>query len=191
MAEASAAGAEAGVAVAPVAARFWVLRGDLGAPAFREAVAGAGLDLPRTPCTFLANGAATAYWLGPDEWLLAAFAAASDWAPPQLAAGAAVDVSGAYLAWRLRGASVRSVLRQATSCDVHPRAFPPGRCVGTVFAKATALLAAHGDDDFELLVRRSYGDYVVRYLAAAGEDYGISFAAGPGGGADAGAGCRR
>lgn len=191
MAEASSAAAEAGVAVAPLAACFWVLRGDLGAAAFREAATGAGVDLPQTPCTFLASGATTAYWLGPDEWLLAAFGAASDWAPPPIAAGAAVDVSGAYLAWRLSGPRVRSVLRQAISCDVHPRAFPPGRCVGTVFAKATVLLAAHDDDAFELLVRRSYGDYLRRYLAAAGEDYGISFAAGPGGSAtpahDAGA----
>lgn len=179
MAEAPAAGREAGVVAVPLAARYAVLRGDIGASAFQDAVAGAGLSLPQTPCTFLASAAATVYWLGPDEWLLAASAEGSEWAPPQLAAGVAVDVSGAYVAWRLRGRSVRALLGQATSCDVHARAFPPGRCAGTAFAKTTVLLAAHGDDVFELFARRSYGDYVRRYLSAAGEEYGIFFAAGP------------
>lgn len=175
--------ASRGLVVEPLAAGFAVVRGDLGAPLFQAALRTAGVELPAAPCTFRSRAGAAAYWLGPGEWLLAAFGGASGWAPPQLADGIVVDVSGAYVAWRLGGRGALSVLRQATSCDVHPRAFPPGRCAGTVFAKAAALLAAHPAGAFELIVRRSYGDYVRRYLAAAGEEHGVYFAPTGGGAA--------
>lgn len=167
---------------------FAILRGDVGASAFANAIEAAGLRLPTTPCTFVAANAPSElriYWLGPDEWLLADFGADADWMPPALAAGVVVDVTGGYLAWRLTGPRANELLRQASSYDTHPRAFAPGRCAQTVFAKITALIAADGNPEtdegstFDLIVRRSYNDYVQKYLAAAAAEYGIAFATPP------------
>ena len=175
MSEGAAAVREPGPVATPLAGGFAIVRGSLAEVRFATAAADAGLVLPTAPCTYVRSSEHSIYWLGPDEWLLAAFAAGPGWQPPSLAAGAVVDVSGTYVGWRLTGQNVRQVLQHVTSYDVHPRVFPPGRCASTVFAKATALIAAEEQGAFVVLVRRSYGHYVQRYLAAVGEEYGIEF----------------
>lgn len=184
----AAAGSNPGVTARRRPAGFAILRGDLGDGVFANAIEAAGLRLPATPCTFVAANVPSErriYWLGPDEWLLADFNADADWAPPALADGVVVDVTGGYVAWRLTGPRANELLRQASSYDTHPRAFPPGRCAQTVFAKITALIAAEGNSEpdesatFDLVVRRSYDDYVQKYLAAAAAEYGIAFATPP------------
>ena len=177
MSEATAPAREPGLVATPLAGGFAIVRGSLAEVRFATAAADAGLALPTAPCTYVRSAEHTVYWLGPDEWLLAAFAADPAWQPPSLAVGAVVDVSGAYVGWRLTGHHVRQVLQHVTSYDVHLRVFPPGRCASTVFAKATALIAAEEQGAFAVLVRRSYGHYVQRYLAAVGEEYGIEFLA--------------
>lgn len=181
----AAAGSNPGVTARRRFAGFAILRGDLGDGAFANAIEAAGLRLPATPCTFVAADAPSErriYWLGPDEWLLADFGAAADWAAPALADGVVVDVAGGYVAWRLTGPRANELLRQASSYDTHPRSFPPGRCAQTVFAKMTALISAEPGKGatFDLIVRRSYGDYAQKYLAAAAAEYGLAFAAPPG-----------
>lgn len=181
----AAAGSNPGVTARRRPAGFAILRGDLGDGAFANAIEAAGLRLPATPCTFVAADAPSErriYWLGPDEWLLADFGAAADWAAPSLADGVVVDVTGGYVAWRLTGPRANELLRQVSSYDTHPRAFPPGRCAQTVFAKVTALISAElgKGATFDLIVRRSYGDYAQKYLAAAAAEYGLAFAAPPG-----------
>ena len=184
----AAAGSNPGVTARRRLAGVAILRGDLGDGAFANAIEAAGLRLPATPCTFVAADAPSErriYWLGPDEWLLADFGANAEWMPPALAGGVVVDVTGGYVAWRLTGPRARELLRQASSYDTHPRTFPPGRCAQTVFAKITALIAAEGNSEtdesatFDLVVRRSYDDYVQKYLAAAAAEYGLAFATPP------------
>ena len=179
------AGSNPGVTARRLPGGFAILRGNFADGAFAAAVEAAGLRLPTTPCTFVAADAPSErriYWLGPDEWLLADFGAAADWAVPALADGVVVDVTGGYVAWRLTGPRANELLRQASSYDTHPRAFPPGRCTQTVFAKMTALISAEPGKGatFDLIVRRSYGDYAQKYLAAAAAEYGLAFAAPPG-----------
>ena len=55
-----------------------------------------------------------------------------------------------------------------------PRYFSPGRCAQTVFAKAGALVAAKADGSFDLVFRRSYADYLARWIAEAAAEYGYS-----------------
>lgn len=176
MSESAAAVREPGLVATPLAGGFAIVRGSLAEVRFATAAADAGLVLPTAPCTYVQSGEHSIYWLGPDEWLLA-YAAGPSWQPPALAAGAVVDVSGAYVGWRLTGQHVRQVLQHVTSYDVHPRVFPPGRCASTVFAKAAALIAAEEQGAFAVLVRRSYGHYVQRYVTAVGEEHGIEFLA--------------
>ena len=150
------------------------LRGDPASARFRDAAkASSGVDLPRTPNTYQRVADCTAYWLAPDEWLLAMpdgeQAAMENRLRKTLADRhfSVVDVSGSYLRLVLAGTGARTVLQQASPYDFHPKAFAPGRCVQTVFAKATALIAAEADASFVLLVRASYADYIRRWVATA------------------------
>lgn len=163
-----------GIARQAAALGFVNLRGDASDAAFAAAAArSAGIALPQTPCTFTASGARTAYWLGPDEWLIAMPAGEETAVEGQLREGlaglrfAATDVTGACVGFDLAGAHARETLQKASPCDFHPRAFPPGRCLQTTFAKASALIAAHAEESFRVLVRTSYADYARRWLADA------------------------
>lgn len=147
------------------------VRGDAADGRFRDAVAEtAGTPPPADPCTFSRGAQGTVYWLGPDEWLLRRPGSGADLERRlRDLAGAHVravtDVTGAFVGIRLEGANARDVLRASTPYDVHPRAFPPGRCARTVFARTEALIAADSHDAFDLLVRRSYARYVEEWVA--------------------------
>ncbi len=139
------------------------------ADALRNSVADVlGVDLPAEPCTFVRAETVAAYWLAPDEWL----AMVPSGEQTQLAAKlrdalmghfSVADVSGAHVLFNL-DAGADAVLRNSSPCDFHPRAFPPGRCRQTVFAKTHALIAANADGRWDLIVRTSYADYVRLWL---------------------------
>ena len=127
-----------------------------------------GVELPAEPCTFVCAQDVAVYWLGPDEWL----ARVPDDDRARLAATlrdalaghfSLVDVSGGHVLFNI-GADATTVLGKSSPCDFHPGAFPPGRCVRTVFAKTHALVAAQADRSFDLIVATSYADYVRRWL---------------------------
>ena len=152
---------------------FLNLRGDLANDAFRDGVVETfGVALPQTPGTYQRAGERLAYWLGPDEWLLAMphgeqAKMESDLRARLTGHYSVVDVSGSHVRFLLDGKEARTVLQQASPYDFHPTVFAPGRCVQTVFAKATALVVATAADEFELIVRASYADYVRRWMTAA------------------------
>ena len=133
-----------------------------------------GVALPRAPCTFTVHGDAAAYWLGPDEWLLAVPGGARVELEGILTGvtgvGAVVDVSSGYVRYDLSGPRAVQVLMKASPYDFDQRVFALGRCAQTVFAKTTALIARRGSESFRLLVRRSYADYVEQWIADAASE---------------------
>jgi sarcosine oxidase subunit gamma len=162
------------------------LRGDAHDRAFMAAV-GRVLDLllPTEPCTAAAKGQIGALWLGPDQWLLTC--PASDVAGLIGALRAALadahaaitDLSDGRVALRVAGPSARDVLAKGTPLDLHPRAFPPGRCTGTLLAKATVLIHLLDDDpargaSFDVYVARSFAQYLWIWLEDAGREYGVA-----------------
>ena len=119
----------------------------------------------------------SAYWLGPDEWLLVVEGDDGLDVERRLRVAldgrfSVVDVSGAQVQLELSGTGVGKVLQKSSPYDFHPRNFPPGRCAQTVFAKATALVAAREGGAFDIVFRRSYADYLMRWLADAAAEYG-------------------
>ena len=134
-----------------------------------------GCPLPTLPNHCERGEAATAYWLGPDEWLLAMPHGAELATEQQLrqaladCGSAVVDVTGAYALFELHGKKTEEVLRKSSPYDF--RTFAPRRCVQTVFAKTNALIAALPDDGYELIARASYADYVRKWIAAATAEY--------------------
>ena len=156
------------------------LQGGGGDPAFRGAAgAAAGIELPERPCTWQRAGDVRCYWLGPEEWLLAVPHGGQAELERRLREAlsgsfSVTDLSGGLVHFNLAGAHAGDVLRKSSPYDFHPRNFPPGRCVQTVFAKAGALVAARTDGSFDLAVRRSYADYLSRWIADAAAEYGYA-----------------
>ena len=129
-------------------------------------------SLPRTPNTFrVAAAADKVLWLGPDEWLILA----PEGREPALAqalrqaAGdgfaAVVELGSGQTVIELTGARAREVIAKGCPLDLHPRAFGPGRCAQSRLARTLVTLAQLDDaPTFELIVRRSFADYLWQWL---------------------------
>jgi sarcosine oxidase, subunit gamma len=161
------------------------LRGDPGDRAFMAAV-GRCLDmvLPTEACSSATQGPVTALWLGPDQWLVTCPASDVVFFISTLreALGevhcALTDVTDGRVALRLAGPNARDVLEKGCLLDLHPRAFPPGRCAQSLLAKASVLIHFAEDDpragpSFDLHVARSFSHYVFSWLEDAGREYGV------------------
>lgn len=157
---------------------FANVRGDARDPRLRYAVAQvAGVDLPHEPGTWNHADRSRAYWLGPDEWLLVVEDDDGLDVERRLRDAldgrfSVADVTGAQVQLELSGSDAGKVLQKSSPYDFHPRKFPSGRCAQTVFAKATALIAAREDGAFDIVFRRSYADYLMQWLADAAAEYG-------------------
>lgn len=153
------------------------LRGDAGNAAFMDATARVlGTALPTEPCTFVRPETQAVLWLSPDEWMIVCPRANLDTqlrALGQALAGThhqAIDNSGGYTQVRIHGPNAIDVLRHASVYDFS--ALGPGRVVGTTFGKSS-LYVYRDNDGFCLLLRRSFTDYIWRFLVRATEPYGI------------------
>ena len=148
------------------------LRGDAENPDFLTAVATVlQQELPVAANT-MTTGDHRVFWLGPDEWQIVT--AADNTA--RLLAGlrealtgshaALCDLSGGQVTLRLTGSGVREVLAKGCTLDLSPATFAIGACAQSGLAKASVLIG-HIEDAgpaFEIIVRRSFADYVARWL---------------------------
>lgn len=157
------------------------LRGEGADAAFVAAVSKAlGFALPVTPCTLTQSGGTTALWLSPDEWmiscprdrharLMAALGETLKGLRHQV-----VDNSGGYTQVALMGRNAADVLRHTSVYNL--AALGDGKVVGTTFGKASIYLY-RDDGGFRMLLRRSFADYIWRFLVRASEPYGFAVAA--------------
>ena len=146
------------------------LRGNPSDAAFLAAVhAVLGFGLPRVANTVAVGGGHVAYWLGPDEWLLATnFSATLARALREALAGsfaAVTEVGGGNEVLVLEAATAREALATECPLDLDPRTFGPGQCAQTRFAHAAVLLRPLDTGDIELVVRRSFADHVRQHLS--------------------------
>lgn len=156
------------------------LRGNAHNVDFSGAVANAtGLALPLTPNTVV-SGDCDIFWLGPDEWLLVGGQAETSRISQSLEKellgrhASLNDLSGGLSSFRLDGKGARQLLSKGCTLDLHPSVFSIGACAQTGLAKASVLLRPlAGECDFQLLVRRSFADYLWQWLLRAGRDYRI------------------
>ncbi len=158
------------------------LRGDPDNTKFVSAVEQLlGQSLPVAPNT-VSVGTHRAFWLGPDEWLVVTAAGQATTTTERLHEAtsefhAAVNnISGGQIAMRLQGSAARAVLAKGCTLDLHPSVFPVGACAQSGLAKAGVLLGLLDDaPTFMIVVRRSFSDYLSRWLANAGGDAGMSY----------------
>ena len=171
--------------------RRFVAKVNLRADVSDAAVAGAlkkalGFVPPAAANTVDGKRDRYALWLGPDEWLVVG-EPGSEGATRAALRGAlegthaaVVDVSESRTVIRLTGPRVRQVIAKGCPIDVHPRAFGPGRCAQSRYARALVLI--HQLDDaptFDLYVERSFADYLWRMIEDASLEYGLAIVAEP------------
>ncbi|WP_233835454.1 sarcosine oxidase subunit gamma [Paraburkholderia sp. ZP32-5] len=163
------------------------VRGDTREPVFIRAVeAVIGCRPPERPNTVARGNGYDMVWLGPDEWLVRSASAhdATRSAPLQAALGtafggvfaSAVDIGSGYTVLEISGTRTRDVLARGCPLDLHPKLFGAGQCAQSHYfkapitlLKASVTLLPTGADSFEIIVRRSFADYLVRIMLDAAE----------------------
>jgi sarcosine oxidase, subunit gamma len=150
-----------------------------------------GFALPQTPNTTAASAGALALWLGPDEWWIVTPGPEPESGPAMAATlraalagrqGAVTDVSESRTCVRISGPHARDLLCKGMPLDLHPRAFPVGRCAQSHLAKAGVVLHLVADPGgpegptFEVYVLRSFAEYLWLWLEDAAREYGLAIA---------------
>lgn len=153
------------------------LRGDARDDVFAQAVLQhTGLHLPARANTASIDPQRQLLWLGPDEWLfkyeqIDNHATAN--ALRQALAGrhvAFTDVGHGNVTLCLLGTGAADLLARGCPLDLHARAFMRGAVAQTHIAKAGAtVVCIEAGVHFEITVRRSFADYLVRWLITAGD----------------------
>jgi sarcosine oxidase subunit gamma len=155
-----------------------VLRGSLESSAFVKGFAEVmGFALPE-PLQSAEAGEASVRWISPDEWLLIVPGAEAFGLEQRLREQidghvAIVNVSGGQTVLMLTGKDAVNVLKKSTGYDFHASQFPVGKVVSTTFAKAQAVIRRTGEQSWELVIRRSFADYIWLWLQDASAEYGL------------------
>lgn len=158
-----------------------ILRGNAVDPAFCagvEQVLRVPLPLEMGPLSRDENTGVSIQWMSPDEWLIIVpggqeFAAEAALREHLSGHFAVMNVSGGQTVLELSGRAVREMLMKCTPYDVHPRNFPVGKGVSSVFAKSAAIIRRVGEERWELVIRRSFADYLYRWVLDASEEFGV------------------
>ena len=139
-----------------------------------------GMDVPTAACSLSNASSVTILNLSPDEWMLVC--PREQRAPLQQSLASAltgihsqvIDHSGGYTSVLLQGKNGEDALQHCTVYNLH--ALTPNKVVGTTFDKASVIIYRL-DNGFCLVLRRSFADYIWRYLARAAQPYGFGVAA--------------
>ena len=81
---------------------------------------------------------------------------------------AIVDVTGGQTLLELSGERAETILKKSTIYDVHESNFPIGKVVTTKFAQSQIIMTRISADGFQLIVRRSFSDYIWQWMVDAG-----------------------
>jgi len=89
------------------------------------------------------------------------------------------DLSGGQIALHVSGSKVRDVLAKACTLDLSPSEFDVGACAQGGLAKTGMLIGRIDDAElkFEIVLRRSFADYALRWLRHAATEYDVRFSA--------------
>ena len=151
------------------------LRGNPADTAFSSAVQTVtGLALPSAANTTSLSTDRQLLWLGPDEWLLQCpigQGATLEAALRQALAGqhmAIVNVGHGNTVLRVQGPGAADLLSRGCPLDFHASVFAAGHVAQSHISRANAtILCKQAGSHYEVTVRRSFADYLFRWLCAA------------------------
>lgn len=155
------------------------LRCDPSSPLMAVAQSILGVALPLSPLTSVEQGDLVVRWIAPDEWLISlpndqVFDLETRFRAEMTGHHSLVNGSGGMTVYKLHGRHVVDMLKKSTPVDFHDSEFPVGKVVSTVFAKAGAVIRRTGASEFELVVRRSFADYIWLWIQDASQEYGLA-----------------
>jgi sarcosine oxidase subunit gamma len=120
-------------------------------------------------------------WLGPDEWLVTAPEGAAPDLMRRLARALAgrhatvTDLSASRAVIEIAGPQARALLEKGCGLDLHPRAFGPGHCAQTVFARLPVIVDQLSTAPlYRLYVARSAARWLAVWLIDAAEEFRFS-----------------
>ena len=165
--------------------QFVNLRGDSTNSRFLEGVQRVtGVELPVIPNTVIRSGGLICHWLGPDEWLIivkkSSASITQDLEDSLTGLHVAItDLTGGQSLLGIGGRQSEGVLSAACTLDLHADMFTQGSCAQTILAHTNVLITPvfqrSGDCIFEVVVRRSYADHLIRWLMDAAHEVGFEF----------------
>lgn len=154
------------------------LRGNSADSGFVSSVeAVLGLSLPVKALTSASNDDVSIHWVSPNEWLI--ISAKGDEAELEASLRekltghfSIVDVSGGQTVFELSGDDVVCLMKKSCGYDIEAE-LPVGKTVTTHFAKASVVMNRVDERRFMMVVRRSFSDYVWRWIEDATQEFGL------------------
>jgi sarcosine oxidase subunit gamma len=138
----------------------------------------AGVPLPLQPNRVASMRELRTLWLGPDEWLVTAPRGIAPDLFGRLSRALAgrhatvTDLSASRAVIEIAGDRARSLLEKGSGLDLHPRAFGPGQCAQTVFAKLPVIIDQLSPAPlYRLFVRRSAARWLADWLIDAAQEF--------------------
>lgn len=137
-----------------------------------------GFGLPLNANTFVLHDETLCAWLGPDEWLIVAPVHRTEFLEQTLrdvtadSFAACVNISAAQTMIRVAGPQALDLLGRGVAYDLHPGNFTAGSCVQTILARTavTMLCQSANEPTIDVIVRRSFADYLWHWLLDAGQE---------------------
>ena len=155
------------------------VRGSSANPAFVKGMEEVlGLTLPTTPLTSSSNEHSSIHWVSPNEWLVLlekGNEAEVEAVLREALSGhfSVVDVSGGQTLFQLSGDDALMVMKKSCGYDIEG-GLPVGKTVTTHFSKASVMIHKPSEGTFLLVVRRSFSDYVWRWIEDSSQEYGLA-----------------
>ncbi|TYL48149.1 sarcosine oxidase subunit gamma [Marinomonas sp. IMCC 4694] len=142
-----------------------------------------GVALPMSPLTSTDNddsafGTLSVRWVGPDEWLISvpgdsAFELETHFFESLSGHFSLVNISGGTTVFNVSGDHIVDMLKKSVPVDLHITVFPVEKVVSTLFAKSGVVMRRLGETHFELIVRRSFADYLWLWIQDASREFGL------------------
>lgn len=141
----------------------------------------AGVPLPLEPNRVASMRMLRTLWLGPDEWLVTSPEGTAPDLVGRLTRALAgrqatvTDLSSSRAVIEITGIEARALLAKGCGLDLHPRAFGPGCCAQTLFARLPVIIdQLSAAPLYRLFVRRSAARWLAEWLIDAAEEFRAS-----------------
>lgn len=157
---------------------YYTLRGNTKCESFLKGIEHLlSLSLPLMPKTTASNDFMTIFWLSPDEWLVMIKKDMTSHFIDKINETldghfALVDISSGQTLLRISGEASLCVLVKSCRYDFSDENFAINYCVQTKFAKASAIIFRRDKAVFDLIIRRSFAEYIAAVCLDAASEFG-------------------
>jgi len=157
---------------------FINIRGPGHNSAFARAIARACINkLPAQANSYSRTPTRKLAWLSPDEWLLLAPAADTRSLVAELEKRlvkhhhAVNDLSSGMSRFRIQGPHCNALVAKGCTIDLHPTVWHDLSAAQTLIAKSPVLMLGVAPQCIDIVVRRSFAEYLWEWLLAAGREF--------------------